>query len=590
MMKRKRKKLTYQRSIIVGFGALYITCMLLSTYLVKENYEESYNKEVGDVINSIVSDIQNSSFERFDEEGNLNENYINEVKAALYGHFGDDEKYNQMSAALYGPGGTVIAQTEESFCTNFLYVSNEAKTRFMPDALAVYSPYDYFTEEEMDAILEYVDKDYEADKKEEGVQDQYYASLIYDQNTGEPVLLEIRQEKVNHETKVNVYGMEMEYYESLEESEVVWEWVNQEIEDVKSLATDHSRVDRLDARVQNVFSFPYISNGREYYDAWKNNEELQTFDIAKANYAGKYYGFSKYEGKGITYSVINPIQLTSDFIKVGEAFEYALQVNWVSYPWHAAVDYMKYVYLYGFLLMIVCMIKTIHTTNKAYRKLEELEQTRRDFTNAVAHELKTPLAIVRGLAENMDKEKSEEKNALYRREIVRQTEIMDELVKEMIFISKMDSNQIQLKEERVSARELIDNQMKKIEPLINEKNLNIRYQYEDDFVIKGDISVLGKAVFNILENAASYNKPNGDIFIRIDKNGIIIENTSDPIPSEELPHVCEIFYTGNKSRCSDSKHKGLGLYLVKRILDMHGLKFIIENTVDGVKVEIDYYD
>ena len=54
---------------------------------------------------------------------------------------------------------------------------------------------------------------------------------------------------------------------------------------------------------------------------------------------------------------------------------------------------MKYVYLYGLILMIVCMLKTIHTTNKAYRKQEELEQTRRDFTNAAAHEFIRPLLL-----------------------------------------------------------------------------------------------------------------------------------------------------------------------------------------------------
>lgn len=585
-MKRKRKKLTYQRSIIVGFAALYLTCMLFSTYLVKENYEDSYNSEVGDKINSMVSDIQNPYFDHFDEMGNLTENYIQEVNFVLSSGFDDDDKYNQMSVALYGPEGTIIARTKEYFGATQLSFSDENKAHYTPDAMVVKSPYDYFTDEELNLILGYIDADYKEVQKEDEFQDSYFGFLTYDQTTGEPVVLAIQYEQVRHETKVNEYGMEMEYYESLDVSEVVWEWENSEIEDAKSMAKDYSRVNSMNARVQNIFSFPYISNGRKYYDAWKNNEELQTFDIERTRFDGQHYYYSRYDGENITGSVVYPLHITNELYDSSEGCEYALQINWVSYPWHAAIDYMKYVYLYGFLLMVVCMIKTIHTTNKAYKKQEELEQTRRDFTNAVAHEIKTPLAIVRGLVENMDKEKSEEKNAMYRKEAIRQTEVMDGLVKEMIFISKMDSDKIQLKEEPVSVMTLIEDQMTKLEHLIDEKNLNVRYWHGEDFVIMGDSSSLEKAVFNVLENAVSYNRHDGEISIKVDKNRFTIENTSDPIPADELPHVCEMFFTGNKSRSSDSKHKGLGLYLVKRILDMHDLGFKIENTDVGVKVEV----
>ena len=136
-----------------------------------------------------------------------------------------------------------------------------------------------------------------------------------------------------------------------------------------------------------------------------------------------------------------------------------------------------YVYLYGLVLMAACMLKTLHTTRKAYKKQEELEQTRRDFTNAIAHELKTPLSIIRNLAENMEREQSEEKNSYYRSETIRQTEIMDELVQEMIFISKMDSDKVKKVLVPVSVAEIVEEQLSKLEPQMKEMNIRTEFEY-----------------------------------------------------------------------------------------------------------------
>ena len=593
MKKRTRKNITYQRSIIIGFAALYITCMLFSTYLVKENYVRSYNDYLVNKAISLRNSIYNSYFRKFDEKGNLSENYLQEVTRALSAGLNDGDKYNQISAALYGPDGSVLARTTEYFGETELVFTDEPNAHFYPDAMIVNSPYDYFTEEEIDRLLDYLVKAQTELDKEDGMIDSYEIISKHDQKTGAPLSFELSIAKTKQETITDDNGGEYKSYEIIGEHETIWEWTNPDIA-VEEILADGSRYNGISGNMTHQFSFPYLSNGRKYYDEWKNNEFLQTFDSSQTMFDGKYHQpVSKKEGNNLSYvQNIDLVEKTQVSTHTNSIYisswktEYALQIKQSTKPWLAAIDYMKYVYLYGLLLMVACMIKTIHTTNKAYRKQEQLEQTRKDFTNAAAHELKTPLSIVRGLAETMEETTSEEKKSAYRTEIIHQTEVMDRLVKEMIFISKLDSKDLILKKEPMSILTIIEEQMDRLSPLIEDKNIQIQYWKDEDFILSGDKSFIEKAIFNLLENAVSHNRPDGKVLIHIEKGSCTIENTANLIPEEDLPHVFDMFFTSNKSRNKDENHKGLGLYLVKRIFDLHGLYINIENTDIGVKVTI----
>jgi len=590
MKRQTRKKITYQKSIIIGFAALYITCMLFSTYLVKENYAKNYQDYLSNQFLTYRNSIYNSYFDKFDADGKLNENFVEEITLAFSAGLKDGDKYNQISAALFGPNGEVIARTQEYFGETILSYSDEENTHFYPDAMIVSSPYDYFTKEELNQILDYLEQAENELSKGDGIITSYEHRLIYNQHTGEPLRIELEKTDCKVEHIIGETGLGYESYKMIGDPELIWEWTNPNTD--ASFEFINEETNAISGNMTNRYSFPYLSNGRKYYEQWKNNSFLQTFDVKELQYDGQKYNPSAGKDGNNIFSVNNITlnnrsQVTTDGKNlIEESFysNYALQIKQTTYPWHAAIDYMKYVYLYGFILMLVCMIKTIHTTNKAYCKQEELEQTRRDFTNAAAHELKTPLAIVRNILENMDREKSEEKNAYYREEAIRQTEVMDNLVKEMIFISKIDADQIKGQFVPLSITEIINTQIARLEPLIEEKNIQIQYWQEEDYILNGESTSIEKALFNLLENAVSHNRMDGKISIHIDHTGCRIENTAEPIPEEDLPHLCEMFYTGDKSRHLGSQHKGLGLYLVKRIFDIHNISFRFENTDIGVKV------
>ena len=247
---------------------------------------------------------------------------------------------------------------------------------------------------------------------------------------------------------------------------------------------------------------------------------------------------------------------------------------------------MKYVYLAGFAIMLACMLKVLYATEKTYKERAKLEETRRDFTNAIAHELKTPLGIIRGFAENLQENTNEEKREYYLNQIVGQTERMDEMVKEMIYISKLDSDKFVLDKKEVSFKELIEEALGSLRIYIEEKQLQISYKGLSDKVVEGDPQYLKKAVCNIMSNAVEYNHAGGQVTIIFEEASVKVQNTGNHIPEENLPYVFDMFYTGNKSRTSGEKHLGLGLYLSKKILDLHGLQLTIRNIEDGVEVVI----
>ena len=222
--------------------------------------------------------------------------------------------------------------------------------------------------------------------------------------------------------------------------------------------------------------------------------------------------------------------------------------------------------------------------DQTYKKREALEENRRDFTNAMAHELKTPLGIIRGFAENLLEQVKEEKREYYLQQIIGQTEKMDKLAAEMITLSRMDSEKLVLRREKISLTALIQEELKELPAMTSKKQIEVRCETEEDLILQGDREYLGKALRNLLVNAVMYNRMNGQIRITVAARSCTIENTGTPLSEEQLEHAFEMFYRGDESR--NGNHTGLGLYLAKRILTLQGLSLDIENTQDGVRAVI----
>lgn len=576
MRKRKTKKFNAGVKIVIvtGFLMLYLASMLLSTYLKKEQYRVTYSNVWRETSSRIYDELQYAQdvqgihgnqqvYLEFNEDGTLSEKSRDFMEYIITNRLRGVDRYCLQGITISDMEGNLITKSADHLMYTQTPAIREGKLVFSKIVME-----DYFTKEQMEMIRGYFEKE---TRYQGQIGDFIYDCLLYYDSVKEKLVYF----SINEKELVKILNNGQHSYKS----NTVFQWSNSEYEPIKHYDTDYVR---LNTYLSGVLIYPYLHEGEDIWETWKETDILGEY-VEKDEIIGKQeYYLKEYYGKGESASIYS-IVLPDEY---GNKHEFLIQSNVKTHPWQAAINDLQEIYIYGALFATLCLSIVLYALYQTYKKQEKLEETRRDFTNAVAHELKTPLTIVRGLVENMEEEESEEQKASYRKELVNQTEIMDDLVKEMIFISKLDSDKIILKEDQISVFSIMEDQMKKLEHPIEEKNLLVQYWKEEDFIIKGDKSYLEKAMFNLLENAVSHNKPNGKISISLEKDKCMIENTADAIEEENLPHICELFFTGDKSRNSDENHKGLGLYLVKKIFDLHGIELKIENTDIGVKVTI----
>ena len=232
-------------------------------------------------------------------------------------------------------------------------------------------------------------------------------------------------------------------------------------------------------------------------------------------------------------------------------------------------------------------MKELESANEKLREdveqLTKLSHQRRDFFAAASHELKTPITILKGQIESMilgiGKYK-ETRNVLP--ETLKEVENMERLVKEILIISKIEMDGLAGKAEPVSLPNTLTKVAETLLPLAQERQITVHSQLDKDITVSGNASLLEKAIHNILSNAIRHSPKGAEVFIHLMPSVLTVTNTGASIPEEELPVLFTPFYRVEKSRNKSTGGSGLGLYLVKTILELHGVRYRVENTESGV--------
>ncbi|MEE0048600.1 MAG: HAMP domain-containing sensor histidine kinase [Eubacteriales bacterium] len=226
------------------------------------------------------------------------------------------------------------------------------------------------------------------------------------------------------------------------------------------------------------------------------------------------------------------------------------------------------------------MAATLHTRWDSER---DLEDKRQQFVSAASHDLKTPLALIGGYAEAIAQDISPEENARYLAAIEQETARMNGLVREMLDYTRLDRTDELKNRKTLNLTALVRDMLTEYAPLFEKRRLTA--DIADGVRIRGDETLLRRAVGCLLENAAKYSPENGRVSVRLtnSRNDLLtVENDCEPIPETELPRLFEMFYRGDKARDRAGGH-GLGLAILQKILALHGLTCKAENIKGGVR-------
>ena len=222
-----------------------------------------------------------------------------------------------------------------------------------------------------------------------------------------------------------------------------------------------------------------------------------------------------------------------------------------------------------------------------------LEKQRVEFFAAASHELKTPITIIKGQLQGMLYQVGRYKDReTYLAQSLEITDTLGKMVQELLTISRLDTPGYTCKKSNLNLSNFIIDRITAFEDLFMQKDLTVEQSISPEIYILGDMQLLQKALDNLLGNAAAYSGAGNQVLIKLWKDTetttLTIENTGAHIPDEAISKLFEPFYRVDQSRNRQTGGTGLGLYIVKTILDLHGAKIEIANTIQGVIVSVQF--
>ena len=249
------------------------------------------------------------------------------------------------------------------------------------------------------------------------------------------------------------------------------------------------------------------------------------------------------------------------------------------YPLKALLPVLIPVWAFSLVLALFCAAVLSYALLRVWRRQERVEQVRRETTAALAHELKTPLSVLSATAELLGDRLAPEKQAHYLSVIQAQARRMDDSVRQMLELSRLENGVQALRRTEFSLTELAQERLQAALP--TESSLRTEITAEGELTVCADRALLARALDAILENAVQHTPEGGSIIVRLADGICAVTNTGEAIPAEALPHLWEAYYQADPSR--STRGSGLGLSIAKTIFDLHGYACGAENTENGPK-------
>ena len=219
-------------------------------------------------------------------------------------------------------------------------------------------------------------------------------------------------------------------------------------------------------------------------------------------------------------------------------------------------------------------------------QMKKMDSLRRDLVANVSHDLRTPLSIIRGYVETVlmkDKELPAEERKKYLETILSSTERLLALVEELFELSKLEAKETLPNKEFFSLAELLQDIHQKNLIIASSKNIKLNLNISENLpFIYADIGMMEKAFQNLLDNAYKFTPLNGEINIILKKENesqitAVISDTGLGIEKDEIPLIFERYYQIKRISSNKQAGTGLGLTIVKKILDLHQIDIKVES-------------
>ncbi len=229
--------------------------------------------------------------------------------------------------------------------------------------------------------------------------------------------------------------------------------------------------------------------------------------------------------------------------------------------------------------------------NKLILRMRESYRQQARFVSDASHELRTPIAVIRGYADMLDRwGKDDEKVLRESIDAIRaESESMQHLVEQLLFLARGDSGRIPLDVKEFSLSDMMKEVCEESEMIDNAHE----YRFEDEgrVTAQGDVALLKQTARILTENAVKYTPEGGEIVLRaFRKDGLpafSVQDSGIGINEEDLPHVFERFYRADESRSKQTGGTGLGLAIAKWIVDRHGAAFDVISRKDiGTRIAV----
>lgn len=224
------------------------------------------------------------------------------------------------------------------------------------------------------------------------------------------------------------------------------------------------------------------------------------------------------------------------------------------------------------------------TINYMGQELSKIEQLRKDLIANVSHELRTPLSLILGYAETI---RDVTGNVPQKRDkqldiIIEESERLSKIIDDILNLSQIQAGYVNLNKTQININELLERVIVKFQILSEKTSVDIVLENHVDAIVEADEIRLEQVMYNLVNNAFNHTGRSGHINIRVIENEkslkIEVADTGIGISEEDLKHIWDRFYKSDKVEGIKSTGTGLGLTIVKTILESHGFKYGVEST------------